>query len=110
MAAEHDDIMGQIYIAFGQGAGNLRVSRKTCAELRNRYYGKIDKALPQWDAEGAQALERIRTLGRMMAADATNKGLSSIMHTGDAFKECAETVEQVSGVTGGTQDSTIFCT
>lgn len=110
MAAEHDDVMGQIYIAFGQGAGNLRVSRKTCAELRDRYYKLIDNALPQWGAEGAQALERIRALGRMMAAEATNQGLSAVMHTGDAFKKCAEKVEQVSGVTGGTEDATIFCT
>lgn len=109
MASNRDEIMGQIYVAFGQGAG-MRVSRKTCSELWDRYYGKIDNALSKWDTDGVQALERIRALGRMMAAEATTQGLSAIMHTGDAFKKCAEQIEKVSGVTGGLESATIFCT
>lgn len=106
--ADQDDIMGQIFIAFGQGAGTMRVSRKTCAELRGRYFRKINEAIPQWDAQGAQALERIRALGRMMAAEATASGLSAITHEGEAFKKCAEQVEKASGATAG-MEATIWC-
>lgn len=105
---DYEDIMGQIYIAFGQGAGNLRVSRKTCAELRKRYYPKIAKALDLWDKEGAQALERVRALGRMIAAEATARGLSAITHSGTEFEKCASAVETVSGETAA-QAATIFC-
>jgi hypothetical protein len=105
----HEEIMGQIYIAFGQGAGSMRVSRKTCAELRKRYYPKIAKALDHWDREGAQALERVRALGRMIAAEATAKGLSAIIHSGTEFERCATAVEKSSGETAALAAATIFC-
>ena len=74
-----DGIMAQIYVAFGQGTGTVRVSQDVCAALRDRYYGSIDDAvLKDWETLALQVLERFRALGRLMALGAGMSGRTNI--------------------------------
>jgi hypothetical protein len=93
MANDDDgvNIMDQVFVAFGQGIGSMRVSRSACAALRRRYMPMHERDKKLWADEGDQALERIRTLGRKMATDATSKGRTDI--TDEGFSETAQIVE-----------------
>lgn len=74
-----DGIMAQIYVAFGQGTGAVRVSQDVCAALRDRYYARIDDAVVKgWEALAGQILERFRALGRLMALNAGMAGKTRI--------------------------------
>lgn len=71
MAYTKDGIMAQIWVAFGQGTGPIRVSQQAAWELHVLYYDAIDeKAIQQWEAQGTQVLERIRAIGRLAALKA----------------------------------------
>jgi hypothetical protein len=75
-----EGIMAQIWIAFGQGTGAVRVSQKAALALHARYFAHIavsciDKA---WGTEALQVLERIRTIGRVAALRAVERGDSTI--------------------------------
>jgi len=95
MAYTQDGIMAQIYVAFGQGTGGVRVSQDVCTALRNRYYGLIDDAVIQsWDADGVQVLERIRAIGRLMAINAGSAGRTTLV--GADVESAARTVESQS--------------
>ena len=87
-----DGIMAQVYIAFGQGTGTLRVSQDVCAALRDRYYGRIDDAvLKDWENLAIQVLERFRALGRLMALGAGTAGRTSL--AGKDVESAARMVE-----------------
>lgn len=92
MAYTRDGIMAQIYIAFGQGTGPLRVSQDTCSALHARYYDLItDEVVNEWENEAVQVLERIRAIGRLMAVNATSQGRTRIQ--GSDVVKAAQTVE-----------------
>ena len=92
MAYTKDGIMAQVYIAFGQGTGPIRVSQDTCSELHDHFYHRItDQVVDEWDEEAVQVLERIRAIGRLMAANATIKGQTRIQ--GDDVVTAAQKVE-----------------
>jgi len=90
-----DGIMAQIYVAFGQGTGTVRVSQDVCAALRNRYYGRIDNAvLEDWETLAIQVLERFRALGRLMALNAGIAGKTNL--AGTDVETAAQTIERQS--------------
>jgi hypothetical protein len=71
--------MAQVCVAFGQGTGATRVSQEACMALYDRYLPMItDKVLANWEDDAVQVLERIRVLGRMVAAQAHLAGESVI--------------------------------
>lgn len=66
-----EGIMSQVYLAFGQGTGTVRVSLDACRALQDRYAPRIDDGVVgRWETEAVQVLERIRAIGRL-AADRT---------------------------------------
>lgn len=82
-----DGIMAQMFVAFGQGTGAVRVSQDVCTALRDRYYGHIDDAVVRdWETLAVQVLERIRALGRLMAI---NAGAAGKTHLAGADVESA---------------------
>lgn len=88
-------ILAQILIAFGQGTGPVRVSRNACAALIQHYEPLIDDAVEEsWEGEGVQALERVRTTGRLAAHTMTEKARTCINE--DDVKVAYSRVEKVS--------------
>ncbi|HZF11643.1 MAG TPA: hypothetical protein VFE33_22895 [Thermoanaerobaculia bacterium] len=69
MPYTREGILAQVCVAFGQGTGEVRVSQEACTALYDRYSRMVtDDAIANWDKYAVQALERIRALGRMVAA------------------------------------------
>ncbi len=96
MAYTQNGIMAQIYVAFGQGTGAMRVSQDVCAALHERYYPSIDPALVRdWESLAVQVLERIRALGRLMAINAGAAGKTAL--AGSDLESAARMVERQSG-------------
>lgn len=90
------NILSQVLVAFGQGTGPIRVSRKAARALTNRYRPMITReVIEQWDEEGGQALERIRAIGRLAAQTMTQKARSAI--NADDVIDSARAVERASG-------------
>jgi hypothetical protein len=73
-----EDILGQFYYAFGQGAGAVRVERGAIAAFRNRYFANIKAAPAPWNAVAGNVLSLIAQVGRLAALYATQEGRSSI--------------------------------
>ena len=74
-----EGILAQVCVAFGQGTGEIRVSQEACMALYNRYSAMFtDQVLADWDKDAVQALERIRVLGRMVAAETRLAGYSAV--------------------------------
>jgi hypothetical protein len=95
MAYTRDGIMAQIYVAFGQGSGAVRVSQDVCTALRDRYYGLIvDAVVQDWETSGVQVLERIRAIGRLMAINAGSAGRTNLV--GADVESAARLVEKQS--------------
>lgn len=89
-----EEIVAQVFIAFGQGAGPLRVPRKTVRSMHD-YLGRFAaKALPRWDADGTEALERVRLMGRLAAQLAVAAGRLEI--SAADFARSADTVRLAS--------------
>jgi hypothetical protein len=90
-----DGIMAQIYVAFGQGTGTVRVSQDVCAALQARYYGRIDQGvLEDWETLALQVLERFRALGRLMALNAGLAGKTNL--AGADVESAAQLIERQS--------------
>ncbi|MDP9120313.1 MAG: hypothetical protein M3O15_02935 [Acidobacteriota bacterium] len=102
MAYTQEGIMAQVYVAFGQGTGPVRVSQDVCDELRKVYFPMTERALPLWETEAVQALERIRALGRLLAHKAIASGQTSITAANDVAEAVQmvknESVRKVAGV------------
>jgi hypothetical protein len=73
-----EDILGQFYYAFGQGAGAVRVQRAAIAALRARYLGPIQAAPGPWDAVAGNVLGLVAQVGRLAALLATQDGRAAI--------------------------------
>lgn len=80
MAYTQEGIMAQIWIAFGQGAGAIRVSHDAALELYQWYYDKITPYIvhERWQTDAVQALDRIRAIGRHAAFLAARDGSTVI--------------------------------
>ncbi len=75
-----DGTIAQILVAFGQGTGMTRISQRAVMALHGRYFGHIDKSgiLPVWTDHAVQVLERIRTIGKLAALKALERGDTTI--------------------------------
>lgn len=80
MAYTQEGIMAQIWIAFGQGAGAIRVSHDAALELYQWYYDKITPYIihERWQTDAVQVLDRMRAIGRHAAYLATRDGSTVI--------------------------------
>jgi hypothetical protein len=80
MAYTQEGIMAQIWIAFGQGAGAIRVSQDAAMELRRWYFDAITPEIinESWETEAVQVLDRIRAIGSLAALKATTAGATAI--------------------------------
>lgn len=90
-----EEMMGQVLVVFGQGTGTIRIPRRTIAAIRGRYLAMKDRALPVWDTEAAEALDRIRIVGRLAAQNAVARGANEV--TAEDFAAAADVVEPESG-------------
>lgn len=74
-----EGVMAQIWVAFGQGTGAMRVQHEAALALRDIYSrGITAKVVADWQTLGVQALERVRAVGRLAAAKAAGRGATSI--------------------------------
>jgi hypothetical protein len=80
MAYTQEGIMAQIWVAFGQGTGAIRVSQEAALELRRWYFDAITQQIidQQWEAQAVQVLDRIRAIGSLAALKATGAGATAI--------------------------------
>ena len=80
MAYTQEGIMSQILVAFGQGAGAIRVSQDAALELRRWYFDAITPQIidQQWETSAVQLLERARAIGSLAALKATTTGATAI--------------------------------
>ena len=96
MAYTKDGVMAQIWVAFGQGTGAIRVSQEACWVLHDLYYDHIDEdVLNEWETAAVQALERVRAIGSLAALLASTIGSTVISPTN--VTTAASTVQQTSG-------------
>ena len=96
MAYTQEGIMAQIWIAFGQGAGAIRVSQDAALELRRWYFDAITPQIinTDWATQGVQVLDRIRAIGSLAATKAVLAGATAIS-TEDVY-DSATTVQLTS--------------
>jgi hypothetical protein len=80
MTYSQEGIMAQIWIAFGQGAGTIRVSQDAAMELRRWYFNAITPRIvdQEWESQAFQVLDRIRAIGSLAALKATTAGATAI--------------------------------
>jgi len=83
-----DDIMGQFYFAFGQGAASMRIDRDGIAAFRRRYFERILNAPGPWKAVAPNVLAFVAQAGRLCAQFATQAGRTAITST-DVRRACA---------------------
>ena len=78
MAYTQEGIMAQIWIAFGQGAGAIRVSQDAAMELHRWYFNAITSTIinQQWETQAV--LDRIRAIGSLAAVKAITSGSTAI--------------------------------
>lgn len=96
-----EGIMDQIFVAFGQGTGMLRVSHDAVAVLRQLYFDAITPEIvdTHWATQAVQVLERIRALGRLAALKAVTRGDTTV--SAEDVSSSAPTVHA--------QSDTAFC-
>lgn len=80
MTATEEGMMAQIWIAFGQGAGAIRVSPEAALELRRWYFDAITPRIANeaWEVYAAYVLDRMRAIGQLAASKAASIGASAI--------------------------------
>ena len=78
LTQDSEDILGQFYFAFGQGAGTMRVQRAAIAALRARYLPNIKAASLDWTDVAGNVLSLLQQVGRLAALLATQSGRTAI--------------------------------
>lgn len=79
MAYTKEGIMAQVWIAFGQGTGAIRVSQNAALELHRWYWDAItDEVVKDWGTWSLQVLDRIRAIGSLAALKAILLGSPTI--------------------------------
>jgi|HubBroStandDraft_3_1064219.scaffolds.fasta_scaffold04592_4 hypothetical protein len=79
MAYTKEGIMGQVWVAFGQGTGAMRVHQDAALALGDIYSRMITPdVIANWAKGAVQALERVRAVGRMAASKAAQRGATAI--------------------------------
>ena len=61
--------MAQIWIAFGQSAGAIRVSQEAVLELRRWCFDAVTPRVTdeEWETQAIQVLDRFRAIGSLAA-------------------------------------------
>lgn len=90
-AAIPEDILGQFYYAFGQGAGTMRVRQEAISALRRRYYPAIQASAARWPEVAGNILSLLAQVGRLAALLATQAGRTAI--TSADFMQARRSVE-----------------
>jgi hypothetical protein len=79
MAYTKNGIMAQLWVAFGQGTGAIRVSQNAALELHRWYYDAItDEVVEHWGTWSLQVLDRIRAIGSLAALKAIQQGSPTV--------------------------------
>jgi hypothetical protein len=74
-----DGIMAQLWVAFGQGTGAVRVSQAAALELHRWYFNAItEDVVKNWGSWALQILDRIRAIGSLSALKAIQQGSPTI--------------------------------
>ena len=73
---EHEDILAQVFMAFGQGAGTMHATPAAVRAGRLKYGPTLK--VQNWDADAPQVLEFARALGRVAANLAAQEGSTAI--------------------------------
>ena len=93
--ATKDGIMAQVWVAFGQGTGAIRVSQEAALELHRWYYDAItEDVINNWESWSVQLLDRIRAIGSLAALSAIQAG--SITVSAMQVWEAAQQVQTTS--------------
>jgi histone H3/H4 len=77
-SADPEDILGQFYYAFGQGAGTMRVRQEAISAFRRRYYPAIQASAAAWPEVAGSILSLLAQVGRLAALLATQGGRTAI--------------------------------
>ena len=74
------DVINQSMVAFGQGTDYLRVNHRACRRLATFMTNTNDRhrLTEVWQDQAVQVLERVRMIGRVAAAIATEVGRTFI--------------------------------
>src|SRR5436305_7067989 len=90
MAYTQEGIMAQLWIAFGQGAGAIRVSHDAALELYRWYYEAITPEIvhERWKTDAVQVLDRMRAIGRLAALKAASAG-STVITPRDIYESAS---------------------
>jgi hypothetical protein len=70
---KHEKILAQIYVAFGQGTGEIRVAREACQALHAHALPHLAAMAVNWDTDAVQVLERVRAIGRASRQQAVGR-------------------------------------
>jgi hypothetical protein len=93
MAYTKEGIMAQLWVAFGQGTGAIRVSQNAALELHRWYFDAITaEVVENWGTYALQVLDRIRAIGRLAALKAIHLGSPTV--TATMVYEAALTVQE----------------
>ena len=76
MARTQEEIMAQVWIAFGQGTGTVQVSQEAAMELRRRWITPLIDA--EWERQAVEVLDRFRAIGSLAASKAASAGVPAI--------------------------------
>lgn len=88
-------LLAQVFLAFGQGTGPVRVSRAGASVLRSHYMARTD-FVAAWETLAVQTLERVRAMGRMAARLATGRGATAV--SGEDVLAATTTVDRSAAV------------
>ena len=73
-----EEIVGQCWIVFGQGAGSMGVLREAITAGRKQYIKLFGRHAETWDSDALEVLEFVRAAGRLAAQMAADDGLGAI--------------------------------
>lgn len=98
MALTEEGIMAQIWIAFGQGAGAIRVSQEAALELRRWCFDAVTPRVTdeEWETQAVQVLDRFRAIGSLAASKAASAGAPAI--TPREVSESASALLEILGI------------
>jgi len=87
-----EQILAQVFIAFGQGAGTMTVAHDAIDAARQEYADGIAASAPRWNEIALPTLEYARAIGRVAAYLAVKDG-RNVISKGD-WIEAAKQVAQ----------------
>ncbi len=82
------EILAQIFIAFGQGAGTMTVSREAIRAATRTYTSLVQANVTKWRDIELQTLEYARSLGRVAAHLALRDGSQVVRD--EHYREASE--------------------